>query len=588
MKMPIAAACVVTALLAAPAAAQGRRGAAPADTPSELRDSVAMFVTDRAGLMRRFTVEYSPARRDRLRAFYTDWQARLGRMDFDRLGLEGRVDWVLFNNRLRRELDQLSREERLMAEMAPLVPFAETITSLEESRRRMETVNAPQAAQRLAALAASLDSLGRASRESSRGGGNVTASNGHPPRVSRSVALRAIELVDDLRTTLTSWERFYDGYDPVFSWWVADPYRRANDALRRYSQGLRETHLGQRSGDEEPIVGDPLGPEALRADLVFEMIGYTPEELIAFAERELAWCQNEMRRAARDMGLGDDWRAALERVKQTTVDPGRQPDLILDLYRQSVAFLKQRDLVTIPPLAEEIWRMEMIPPARQRVSPFFLGGEVMQVSYPTDSMTHDEKLMSMRGNNPHFSRATVQHELIPGHHLQGFMTQRYNAYRQAFETPFWGEGWALYWELLLWDLDFPRSPEDRMGMLFWRSHRFARIIFSLKFHLGQMTPQEAIDMLVDQVGHERANATAEVRRSFNGTYSPLYQAAYMLGGLQIRDLHRQLVQSGRMSNREFHDRILQGGRMPIEMVRARLTNTPPARDFRAAWRFLPQ
>jgi uncharacterized protein (DUF885 family) len=201
-------------------------------------------------------------------------------------------------------------------------------------------------------------------------------------------------------------------------------------------------------------------------------------------------------------------------------------------------------------------------------------------------MAHDDKMMSMRGNNPHFSMATVHHELIPGHHLQGFMTSRYNTHRGAFSTPFWGEGWALYWEMLLWDQGFPRTPEDRMGMLFWRSHRLARIIFSLKVHLGQMTPQEAIDLLVTRVGHERANAEAEVRRSFNGTYSPLYQAAYMLGGLQIRALHRELVGGGRMTNREFHDSIMQGGRMPIEMVRARLMATPLARDYQASWKFI--
>lgn len=122
-------------------------------------------------------------------------------------------------------------------------------------------------------------------------------------------------------------------------------------------------------------------------------------------------------------------------------------------------------------------------------------------------------------------------------------------------------------------------------MLFWRMHRAARIIFSLSFHLERMTPQEAIDFLVDRVGHERANATAEVRRSFNGDYSPLYQAAYMLGGLQIRALHEQLVSSGTMTNREFHDAILQGGRMPIEMVRARLLAEAPPIDFESVWRF---
>ena len=200
-------------------------------------------------------------------------------------------------------------------------------------------------------------------------------------------------------------------------------------------------------------------------------------------------------------------------------------------------------------------------------------------------MQHDDKLMAMRGNNPHFSLATVHHELIPGHHLQGFMTQRYNPHRQLFSTPFWGEGWALWWEMLLWDNAFAPTPHDRMGMLFWRSHRAARIIFSLRFHLGTMTPQEAVDFLVQRVGHERANAEAEVRRSFNGTYSPMYQAAYMLGGLQFRALHRELVASGRMSNKEFHDAILQGGRMPVEMVRARMLNLPLTLDYKASWRF---
>ena len=248
--------------------------------------------------------------------------------------------------------------------------------------------------------------------------------------------------------------------------------------------------------------------------------------------------------------------------------------------------MSERDLVTVPSLADEIWRMQMMPPRQQLVSPFFLGGEVIQIAYPTDSMAHDDKLMSLRGNNPHFSKATVHHELIPGHHLQGFMTQRYATHRSAFNTPFWTEGWALWWEMLLWDQGFATTPQDRMGMLFWRSHRLARIIFSLKVHLGEMTPQEAIDLLVNRVGHERANAEAEVRRSFNGSYSPLYQAAYMLGGLQLRSLHRELVGSGRMTNRQFHDTILQGGRIPIEMVRARLLGTPLTRDYRANWKFI--
>jgi uncharacterized protein (DUF885 family) len=210
---------------------------------------------------------------------------------------------------------------------------------------------------------------------------------------------------------------------------------------------------------------------------------------------------------------------------------------------------------------------------------------VISVSFPTDTMDHDDKRMSLRGNNMPFARATVFHELIPGHHLQGFMTARYNAHRQAFSTPFWGEGWALYWEMLLWDRGFADTPEKRVGALFWRMHRASRIIFSLRFHLGEWTPRQCIDFLVERGGHERANAEAEVRRSFNGTYPPLYQLAYMMGGLQFRALHAEFVGSGRMNDRTFHDAILTGGTMPVEMVRARLQKQPLPRDHRPTWKF---
>ena len=255
-----------------------------------------------------------------------------------------------------------------------------------------------------------------------------------------------------------------------------------------------------------------------------------------------------------------------------------------DLYKQSVDFLKKNDLVTIDPLAEEAWSMFMMTPERQLVNPFFLGGESLIISYPTNTMSYDDKMMSMRGNNPHFSRATVHHELIAGHHMQEYMMNRYKNYRH-FYTPFWVEGNSLYWELLLWDMKFPQSPEDRIGMLFWRMHRCARIIFSLNYHLGKWTPQQCIDFLVDRVGHERANAEGEVRRSFVGGYSPLYQIAYMIGGLQFYALKKELVDTKKMTYKQYHDAILHENSLPIEMLRAILTNQSLSKDFKTNWRF---
>jgi uncharacterized protein (DUF885 family) len=229
----------------------------------------------------------------------------------------------------------------------------------------------------------------------------------------------------------------------------------------------------------------------------------------------------------------------------------------------------------------------MISADRQKTMPFaYYSGQTMGVAYPSESMDHDRKLQSMRGNNVHFSRIVTPHELIPGHHLQLFVAERHRPHRALFRTPFLVEGWALYWEMRLWDLGWGKSAEDRMGMLFWRMHRCARILVTLRFHLGEMTTQQMVDFLADRVGHERDGATAEVRRYVGGGYGPLYQAAYMLGGLQIRALHAEVVPRGKLSEREFHDRVLRMNAVPVRVIRAELLGEEPGESGTlAAWRF---
>ena len=540
---------------------------------SALIPVVERFTEDRDALRRRYDAQ-SPERWRRLRTFYNGWLDELEAMDFDRLGVEGRVDHVLLRNEIRGALYRLERQEQRAAEMAPYLPFASTITDLFYDWRESPSIDPRAAADTLAALH---DAIERTQ--------DTLATDRAASSAERVVAHRAVETIESLREHLKTLFEFYEGYHPEFTWWAEEPYEQVRTHLDDYAAVLREDVVGVADGEGQPLIGDPIGAEALERELRYELIPYAPEELIDIAEQELAWGKEQMRRAAREMGHGDDWRAALEELKTRHVEPGQQPELVHEMAANAVSFLRERDLVTVPPMAEEIWRMEMLSPEWQRVAPYFLGGEVVRVAFPETGMSHENKLMSIRGNNRHFSRAVVHHELIPGHHLQGFMTDRYNAHRELFSTPFWGEGWALYWEMRLWELDFPRSPEDRIGMLFWRNHRAARIIFSLRYHLEEMTAREAVDFLVEEVGHERANAEAEVRRSIIGTYPPLYQAAYMLGGLQFRSLHETFVENGSMSERAFHDRILKSGRMPVEMVRVLLRDEQIPADYEADWRF---
>lgn len=561
--------CVAVSCLAAGPVAAVRVGDEGA---GELRPVIDQVLADRGALGRFYDVEGSPARLARLRRNAEEGLARLAALDFEALDRDGRIDWILLAADLRGELADLAQEERKAAEDAALVPFLPRLAALLEARQKVEPLEPSAAAGELDALRRELETLRKGFAESK-------------PDVPRSRAVRAASRTQELARKLKRWYEFRAGYDPLFTWWVRVPHEALQEELAAHAKALRKEVAGLAEDDEETIVGDPVGREALVADLARAMIAYSPEELLAIADEEFAWCEQEMLRAARELGLGDDWKAALERAKQEHVDPGEQPQLILDLAREAWDYVEREELLTVPPLAKEVWRMNMLSPEAQRTSPFFLGGESILVSYPTDGMTHEEKLMSMRGNNRHFCRATVHHEVIPGHHLQGFMTDRYFAYRWPFSTPFWTEGWALWWEMLLYERGFVKEPLDRVGALFWRMHRCARIQFSLRFHLGEMTPEQCIDYLVEKVGHERENAEAEVRRSFNGSYGPLYQLAYMTGALQFRALYTELVRSGKLTPRAFHDAVLTSGNMPIELVRARLAGLPLTRDFAARWKF---
>jgi hypothetical protein len=578
-----------TVFLPQPATAQGKAGqAAIYEQASEISGLVIQHNQD-IGAIKDFYSPYrlrpkvewqdkayvlnTPEERQRLTEVHNDYLNKLKQLDFDNMSIYGKVDYILLKKDIDSDLGALKKEEEEYNKITKYIPFADEIYLLEKKRRRGIFLDGQ-------AIALQLNGLNKQVKDA------ITAFR-KTESLDKPIATEGKNAVIGLQERLKNVYDFYMGYDPMFTWWVPQPYKLLDSSLVTYAKLIdsKGKLITTQKPDSSGIKGVPIGHNELVRQLKAEMISYTPEELIALANKEFAWCDKEMLKASNEMGYGNNWRAALEKVKMSYVPAGHQPELILKLYNDAISFIKERDMITIPPLAEETWGMIMMTPERQLVNPFFTGGKEISISYPTNTMQEDDKLMSMRGNNPYFSRGTVQHELIPGHNLQYFMNSRYKPYRREFDTPFAVEGWSLYWELLLYDKGFAKTPEERIGMLFWRMHRCARIIFSLNYHLGNWTPQQCVDFLVDRVGHEKANAEGEVRRSFEGGYSPLYQIAYLVGGLELWGLKKELVDSGKMTFKQYHDAVMKENQIPIEMIRATLTNQPLTRDYSTNWKF---
>ena len=231
----------------APAGASYYANAAGGDTPesneldfskSEMRPVIERYVADQGSLSRSYPVESSPARLARFKQFYSDWLALIGKMDFDAMSHDGKVDYVLFKFHVEREQQRLEILNRSLAEIAPILPFAQTITSLAEARRRMEKLDPPKVAAQLNDLTKQIETARRALEAGLRA---------EPGNVKKSVANRAASAVNSLRGALRVWFGYYNGYDPLFTWWMEEPYKAVDRALGDYSTYLTEKVVGLRS-----------------------------------------------------------------------------------------------------------------------------------------------------------------------------------------------------------------------------------------------------------------------------------------------------------------------------------------------------
>jgi hypothetical protein len=212
-------------------------GADPSVSP--MRGLIERYAADLRALERLYPVSFSPARAARLDEHMAGAEASLQAVELDGLDDAGRIDWLLFRNHLRFERSQLVHAQRKAREIADLLPFASAIIQLEEERRHM---TAEQEARACAGVVAG---------------------------VEKQAVQRQLELteVDELRAALGEWSSFYAEWHPDFAWWLRQPVPATDAALAAYASFLRENLLGQRPGEEAPVVGDPIGREALLSHL---------------------------------------------------------------------------------------------------------------------------------------------------------------------------------------------------------------------------------------------------------------------------------------------------------------------------------
>ena len=152
-------------------------------------------------------VPLSPARLARLKRFDTNWQSAVASIDPAKLTPAAKTDLDALKSAIAGNIARLDAEALTMAQAIAAAPFAPKLVQLVEARIRVEDMNAQRAAATLTEV----------TKEIAR----LTAT---PLRLNREQATLGATAVDQLRAITTEWFTFYNGYDPLFTWWMGVPY----------------------------------------------------------------------------------------------------------------------------------------------------------------------------------------------------------------------------------------------------------------------------------------------------------------------------------------------------------------------------
>jgi len=163
-------------------------------------------------------------------------------------------------------------------------------------------------------------------------------------------------------------------------------------------------------------------------------------------------------------------------------------------------------------------------------------------------------------------RNTAVHEAFPGHFLQGAISNRSSIIHTLVHATETVEGWAHYCEQMMMEHGYVTSLESKLTQINDGIWRAVRIIVDVKLSRGEMSFEEAVDMLMEEAGMSREGAIAEVRRY---TQSPSYPLSYLLGKHLILQLREEVKRKMGMkyNEKDFHDTITAHGHLPISLLR---------------------
>jgi uncharacterized protein (DUF885 family) len=350
-----------------------------------------------------------------------------------------------------------------------------------------------------------------------------------------------------------------------------DAVRRASDAYRTL-QDFLEFEYAPHARKETGISSLPGGAEAYEDLLAVHTTraGVTAEEVHLTGVREVARIRAEMEAILVEIGWEGSFADFLSFLRNDPQFYARSPEALLsraEAISQRLRAILPRYFSTLPATP---FIVAPVPPA---IAPGYTTGRYIQGdaedgtpgAYWVNTFRLDQRPL-------YELPALSAHEAVPGHHLQIMLGREMRGgrdFRRDYYPTAYGEGWALYSELLAGEAGIYRTPYERFGALSYQMWRACRLLADTGIHTKNWTREEAEQCFLQNSALAPLNVTTEVTRYIGW---PGQATAYMTGQLAILNLRREAEAAlgERFDIRDYHDAVLGGGPLPLDLLETRV------------------
>jgi uncharacterized protein (DUF885 family) len=402
----------------------------------------------------------------------------------------------------------------------------------------------------------------------------------HSPKIHTETAIEQVQGAINL---------VRNGLDPLLSQApqlrkdIAPVQQKTAQALEDYKNWLQHDLLPRSDGDFR------IGADKFRKKLRFALASdLSMEEVMKRAQDGLVQTQEQIYQTALPLykkyfpkadqkTLSDKKKvtaAVLNKLAEQHQDDNTIVGYAQKVVSEATGFVRQHNLVTVPTVPLDVVAM---PEFKRGVAiaycdsagPLEKNGKTFFAISPTPKDWPKEKKDSFfRENNNYFVRDLTVHEAMPGHYLQLAHSNEFKAptlVRAIFESGTFIEGWAVYMEQVMAEAGYG-GPEVKMQQLKMRLRTIANAIIDQSIHAGNMTEQEAMDLMTKETFQEHGEATLKWKRA---RLTSAQLSTYFVGVSEHLDLREAAKNKlGKdFDLKKYNNEVISYGSPPLKYVR---------------------